>query len=407
MKHKLLKFKPLLINISLVLGSIGFALGVAEIALRILGISYPSFYQVDPYRGHALIPNMTARWTHEGNGLVSINAEGLRDRHYEINKPDNTYRIVVLGDSFSEAIQLDADKTFWSEIEHRLPNCEALAGKTIEVINFGVGDYGTAQAYMTLKHQALKYQPDLVLLEIFTGNDLVNNSQALSPGDRLSPFWQEVNGQWQMNMDFNKSETYRRRDSWARRFVFSLINHSRLLQVLNEAKRVLVTQRTLTTQNSEQTDIIPALDFDVNLYQEPANPEWQQAWAVTESLLTQINQASLANQADFVAVTISNPPQVYPDRQVREKLKQLGAKNLFYPDQRIAKFGQTHGIEVFTLAPIFQQKADQTGTYWHGFENTIMGTGHWNEKGHQLAGELIGDRLCQRLTQPSNPTPLK
>jgi hypothetical protein len=202
-----------------------------------------------------------------------------------------------------------------------------------------------------------------------------------------------------MNMDFKASETYQRRDSWARRFVFSLINHSRLLQVLNEAKRVLVTQRTLTTQNSAQTDIIPALDFDVSLYREPASPEWQQAWAATESLLTQINQESRSNQAEFVAVTISNPPQVYPDRQVREKLTQLGAENLFYPDQRIAQFGQTNDIEVITLAPIFQQKADQTGTYWHGFDNTIMGTGHWNEKGHQLAGEIIGDRLCQRLPQ--------
>jgi len=397
------KLKPLLINLGLVVGSIGFALGVAEIALRILGISYPSFYQVDPHRGHALIPNMTARWTHEGNGLVSINSDGLRDRHYEINKPENTYRIVVLGDSFSEAIQLDADKTFWSEIERRLPNCGALAGKKIEVINFGVGDYGTAQAYMTLKHQALKYQPDLVLLAIFTGNDLVNNSQALSPGDRLSPFWQEINGQWQMNMDFKDSETYQRRDSWARRFVFSLINHSRLLQVLNEAKRVMVTQQPLTTQKSDQTDIIPALDFDVNLYQEPANAEWQQAWAATESLIAEINQVSEANQAEFIAITLSNPPQVYPDRQIREKLAQLGAENLFYPDQRLAQFGQNQGIEVITLAPIFQQQADQTTTYWHGFENTILGIGHWNEKGHQLAGEIIGDRLCQQLSNQPQP----
>ncbi|MFM1841397.1 MAG: hypothetical protein RLZZ490_128, partial [Cyanobacteriota bacterium] len=117
------KLKPFLINIGLVCGSIAFALGVAEIALRILGISYPSFYQVDPQRGHALIPNMTARWNHEGNGLVSINADGLRDRRYDVDKPENTYRIVVLGDSFSEAIQVNADQTFWSEIERRLPNC--------------------------------------------------------------------------------------------------------------------------------------------------------------------------------------------------------------------------------------------------------------------------------------------
>ncbi|MGA1622534.1 MAG: SGNH/GDSL hydrolase family protein [Synechocystis sp.] len=400
MTPKVSSLKPVLINASLVLGSMVFALGMVEITLRILGIGYPSFYEVDPHRGHRLIPNMTARWRHEGNGLVKINAEGLRDRHYEVEKPPQTYRIVVLGDSFSEAIQLDADKTFWSEMERRLPDCAALAGKTVEVINFGVGDYGTTQAYMTLKHQALSYQPDLVLLALFTGNDLVNNSQALSPGDRLSPFWQPVDGQWQMNMDFKDTDTYRRRDSFARRFVFGLINHSRLLQVLNEAKRVLVTRQTLTTQSSEQTDIIPALDFDVNLYQDPTSPPWQLAWSATESLIAKINQESQAHQADFVTVTLSNPPQVYPDRQVRQRLSALGAKNLFYPDQRIANFGQRQGIEVITLAPLFQQQADQTGTYWHGFDNTLMGVGHWNENGHQLAGEVISDRLCQRLTAP-------
>ncbi|MEB3229351.1 MAG: SGNH/GDSL hydrolase family protein [Synechocystis sp.] len=400
MTPKVSSLKPVLINASLVLGSMVFALGLVEIALRILGIGYPSFYEVDPHRGHRLIPNMTARWRHEGNGLVKINAEGLRDRHYEVEKPPQTYRIVVLGDSFSEAIQLDADKTFWSAMERRLPDCAALAGKTVEVINFGVGDYGTAQAYMTLKHQALSYQPDLVLLALYTGNDLVNNSQALSPGDRLSPFWQPVDGQWQMNMDFKDTDTYRRRDSFARRFVFGLINHSRLLQVLNEAKRVLVTRQTLTTQSSEQTDIIPALDFDVNLYQEPTSPAWQLAWSATESLIAKINQESQAHQADFVTVTLSNPPQVYPDRQVRQRLIDLGAKNLFYPDQRLANFGQRQGIEVITLAPLFQQQADQTGTYWHGFDNTLMGVGHWNENGHQFAGEVIGDRLCQRLTTP-------
>ncbi|WLT37390.1 hypothetical protein NON20_16125 [Synechocystis sp. B12] len=51
----------------------------------------------------------------------------------------------------------------------------------------------------------------------------------------------------------------------------------RLLQVLNEAKRQWVTQRTLTTQQQGNADIIPALDFDVNLYREPTDPAWEQA----------------------------------------------------------------------------------------------------------------------------------
>ncbi|MBE9241132.1 SGNH/GDSL hydrolase family protein [Synechocystis salina] len=391
--------KQWLANTLLVLGSLGFAVVVAEVALRLMRVSYPSFYQVDPQRGHSLIPNFTARWTHEGNGLVSINSDGLRDRHYEKEKPADAYRIVVLGDSFSEAIQVNEDETYWSAIEKNLASCAGLTGKTVEVINFGVGDYGTAQEYLTLRHHAIEYQPDLVLLQIFTGNDIVNNSRQLSPGDRLAPFWEEMEGKWQMKLDFRETMAYQRRDSAPRRLLYGLINRVRLLQVLNEAKRQWVTQRTLTTQQQANTDIIPALDFDVNLYREPTDPAWEQAWAATESLITATSQLSREEKADFLAVVISNPPQVYPDRQVREQLKQLGAENLFYPDQRLAQLGQKENFAVLTLAATMQQKADAEQSYWHGFDNTIPGVGHWNIQGHQLAGQLIGDRLCQMVTE--------
>ncbi len=394
------KIKPWLVNGLLLIISFSVAIAVLEIALRLLGIGYPSFYDVDKKRGHALIPNMSARWNHEGNGWVSINADGLRDRAYDKPKPENHYRIVVLGDSFSEAIQVDAAAAYWNVLEQQLSGCPSLAEKTVEVINFGVGDYGTAQQYLTLQEKALAYQPDLVLLQIFTGNDLVNNSRALSPGDRLSPFWEQVNGQWQMNFDFNQTATFQRRDSWQRRTLFWFINRSRLLQVLNETKRLLVTRRGLTHQPPSDGDVIPILDFDVNLYQPPTNEVWQQAWAATESLLTQIQQTSVKNNADFVAVTLSNPPQVYPDPEVRARLQAMGAQDLFYPDQRLAQFGERQSIDVITLAPQLQQQADATQTYWHGFDNTLPGVGHWNQQGHQFAAELISKKLCQRLENP-------
>lgn len=396
------KVKAIGANSLLSLGSVTFALIIAEIGLRIAGIAYPSFYQVDPHRGHALIPNYSAWWINEGKGYVAINSDGLRDREHSVTKPKNTYRIAVLGDSFSEAIQVNAEDTFWSGIEKQLPTCEALKGKKVEIINFGVGDYGTAQALMTLKHHVWKYQPDLVLLEIFTGNDIVNNSQALSPSDRFSPFLKKQGDKFVMDLSFKESETYRRRDSFARQFVFNLINHSRVLQVINEAKRVISTRQAMGQTQAGKVnpdDIIPALDFDVNLYQEPKNKDWQEAWEITEELIKQIKNEVKTKGADFVAVTISNPPQVYPDRQVRERLKELGANNLFYPDQRIQTLGQTNGFTVFNLAPLMQMYADKNQVYLHGFENTRLGVGHWNQKGHEIAGNLITDKLCQKLSQ--------
>jgi hypothetical protein len=395
------KLKLMGANILLSLGGIAFALVIAEIGLRIVGISYPSFYQVDEYRGHALIPNFSDWWISEGKGYVSINSDGLRDKEHSTTKPENTYRIAVIGDSFSEAIQVNAEETFWSAIAEKLPSCSALQGKKVEVINFGVGDYGTAQALMTLKHHVWKYSPDLVLLEIFTGNDIVNNSQALSPADRFSPFLKKENGQFKMDLSFKDTETYRRRDSFVRRFVFSVINHSRLLQVINEAKRVISLKKEASANSSAKpanNDIIPALDFDANLYQEPQNKDWQEAWEVTEELIKQINTEVKSKNADFLAVTISNPPQVYPDLQIRDRLGQLGAKKLFYPDERIQKLGQNNGFTVFNLAKPMQEYADKNQVYLHGFDNTRMGVGHWNKEGHQLGGKLISEKLCQKIS---------
>ena len=33
--------------------------------------------------------------------------------------------------------------------------------------------------------------------------------------------------------------------------------------------------------------------------------------------------------------------------------------------------------------------------YFHGFENTKLGTGHWNKKGHYQASKLISENICK------------
>jgi hypothetical protein len=43
-----------------------------------------------------------------------------------------------------------------------------------------------------------------------------------------------------------------------------------------------------------------------------------------------------------------------------------------------------------------QRRADAERKYLHGFSNTILGFGHWNENGHELAGKLMAQQLCPR-----------
>ena len=99
----------------------------------------------------------------------------------------------------------------------------------------------------------------------------------------------------------------------------------------------------------------------------------------------------------FAVMTLSNPPQVLPTRASREAfLQRVGAKDIFYPDNRIAQVCRGEGIAVATLAPPMQQYAEQNNLMLHGFGRDI-GNGHWNVAGHQIAGQLAAEEICKLL----------
>ena len=92
--------KLLLILIGILIGGL-----ISEIALRVIGYSYPEFYQLDYSRGYALRPGMEGWYRKEGASYVRINSDGLRDHEHTKTKPPQTIRIAVIGDSYPEAFQ--------------------------------------------------------------------------------------------------------------------------------------------------------------------------------------------------------------------------------------------------------------------------------------------------------------
>jgi len=157
----------------LLLVLVGFLFGaiIAEAALRAVGYTYPDFYQRDNVVGVSLRPDARGWYRREGEAYVRVNSDGLRDFEHSIAKPANTFRIAVVGDSYCEALSVDVNQAFWSVMKGDLEHCSAFAGRQVEVINFGVSGYGTAQELLTLHEKVLKYSPDLVLLAMTTNND--------------------------------------------------------------------------------------------------------------------------------------------------------------------------------------------------------------------------------------------
>jgi lysophospholipase L1-like esterase len=106
-------------------------------------------------------------------------SRGLRDRAYAVAKPPNTFRVAVLGDSFTMGSGVSLEETYHAFLEARLER-EA-PGRRYEFINFGVSGYYLSQYLAVLRHKALAYDPDLVLVGFFAGNDM-----RVPPADKFS-----------------------------------------------------------------------------------------------------------------------------------------------------------------------------------------------------------------------------
>ncbi|PWT94005.1 MAG: hypothetical protein C5B55_03415 [Blastocatellia bacterium] len=172
-----------------------FGLFVAEISLRLADYPFPKFYQLDVSRGYALRPGVEGWYRKEGISYVRINSDDLRDVEHSKTKPPNTLRIAVVGDSYAEALQVGQQNSFWALLEERLTSCVGEDLK-VEVINFGVSGYGTAQELLTIRERVWSYSPDLVILAFTTGNDISDNVRELKRAADIPYFISETSARF-------------------------------------------------------------------------------------------------------------------------------------------------------------------------------------------------------------------
>ncbi|HEX8162546.1 MAG TPA: SGNH/GDSL hydrolase family protein [Pyrinomonadaceae bacterium] len=418
------------VKLSLILLGVVAGLFVAEIALRVAGYTFPTFYAPDAARGYHLQPGMRGWYRKEGESYVEINSDGLRDREHSKAKPPHTFRVAVLGDSYAEALQVPAEAAFWHVLETGLRACPGLGGREVEVINFGVSGYGTAQELLTLREKVWAYSPDLVLLAFTTNNDVTDNSRALKRTDEI-PYFVLRGGRLAPDDSFRDSRAFRLRSSRLSRLGAWIRDSSRVVQAIHQSQYAIKSYLARRRAQSDAAaagapppaaDATPAakgdaapvdasdllarsdeIGIDNLIYREPLNEVWQEAWRVTERLIVEMRDEVGARGARFAVVTLSNGIQVHPSAAAREAfMRRAGATDLFYPDKRVAALGAREGFAVFTLAPELQAYAERNRVFLHGF-GAGLGNGHWNAEGHRVAGELLTRRLCDSLTGGGAP----
>jgi hypothetical protein len=385
-------------NTILVICSVIFALAVMEVGLRIIDFSYLTAWRFDSITGKALLSGVQMWNSEEGRAFVQINSDGLRDAEHVIEKPDHTFRIAILGDSYAEAIQVPVEQTFWRVIGDQLADCPGLKGKQVEVINFGVSGFGTVQELLTLKHKVWKYSPDIVLLAFLTGNDIRNNLRGLQGGGN-QPYFIYQDGKLVLDDSFLDKPGSRLMASILGDWWFAAVPHSRVLQLLVKfSNYVDQIKNGSGREDRKKARRLYEQGLDNEVYSPPSTPVWQEGWHVTEDLVRLMHADVVAHGATFMLVTLSNGIQVHPDPLEREKYAaSLGVDDLLYPDRRMQQFAREESVNFVMLAPPLQAWAQEHGACVHGFENTEPCSGHWNERGHRLAGTIIAQNICQSL----------
>lgn len=368
-----------------------------EIVLRLAEVQFDAqLYMPDRERGWRLRPGASGVVSVETKQYVRINSHGFRDGERAYEKPADTVRIAVLGNSWTEALQVPLEKTYCSVLERALTEGSCFPGNRVEVLNFGVAGYSTAQELLTLQQEVWKYHPDIVVVAFYPARDIANNLRELNNASNpeRSPYFVYREGKLSFDDSFRTQPALQPQQIRLQDLRYELSERSRVLQGIGALQR-FAKARLATAAVRERAEKAGFDNLEYSFYKPPSRADMQNAWRVTEGLLLAIRDEAKAHGAEFRIVTLATRPQVLPDAAERAKLmRKLGVENLSYADDRIREFGVREGIAVTNLASALSRHAEEQHVYLNGFTKENQGAGHWNETGHRLAGEAIAGDLC-------------
>lgn len=347
-------------------------LGLLELGVRLIRpqidapVETPALLR-GGFRQPGVHPNRSAEFSVQ----VHVNQHRFVDREWSAPSP-GVPRVVVLGDSFVEAAQVELEQGFGRVLEGALAR---ELGAPVEVLSMGVPGAGTATALGLLREHALAQQPDLVVLGFLISNDVLNNHPLLEPKTD-KPFFRLDGGQL-VPTSAERSQHFRWRESplWARSHAWRLLART-------------VAGRELARDSLARGGGVP---LDLRVHDPAGGPLWDEAWAVTDALIAAMVGTCEAAGVGFATVIF--PSQVEATAagraQAVEAWPAMEGWDLSVAIQRATAMAGQHG-PAFDLTPALGDAQGEVPLYY-------LQDGHWTPAGHRVAAEAAAPLLAPLL----------
>jgi hypothetical protein len=370
-----------------------FSLAVAciaiELGVRLLHLVPTSFFEPDPLVGTRLIPGQRGWWTQEElefRTLVQINREGFHDIDHAREKPDGVTRILILGDSFIEALQVPLE----ANVARRLQAALDAEGKKVEVISMGTSGFGTAGELLLYERFGRAYAPDIVILNFYVGNDVRNNSPVLEPG--LPPVYAADGSVQRIVAPKRPRERgmFGRLLAWSDSYRFL---RKRIVTQNPKLAAILIRLGLLSAKVMDRIPMVDGIPVDYWVFAKNGGPqaaEWDDAWRHTEDLLQRFRTTVERDGAHFMMSIATLRERIYPESWQAIVSTYPAMQNVEWdlaaPEARVEVWCREHGVPCVELTPVFLAHKDGPRLHW-------VYDGHWTEAGHALAGNTLANTL--------------
>ena len=368
--------------------SLALALTGGEPLVRMIRPLSTVKYVVDPDIGQVLVPNQQTRSVSQDFDVeIRTNSAGFHDVEHQLQKPPDVYRIVVLGDSFMEALQVSVEESFSRQLEAALQSW--IKEKRVEVINLGISGTGPAQYLQMLNARGLAYRPDLVLMAVQPGNDFWDSYRPLS-GSVTKPYF-----------EFDPSGELRYIPPQPAAIgvtLAPLLRSSALLMFVRDAIRRMPIETWLgkwgflspsSAVAAAQPNHVLPVEWYVYVV-DPPDP-WPEAYRMTLRTIEESEKVSEQGGAQFLVVHIPGMAAI-EDRWEEALAPYPESIRLDFdfdrPSEALKRQGQESNFHVIDLVKPFREtyQQDRLSYSWPH-------DGHWNARGHRQAAQVVSSFL--------------